>query len=47
MFGLILVAVVKHFAQLDLIVQQPPQNFRAVVGITAGRVPHLRKDVSS
>lgn len=33
MFGLILVAVVKHFAQLDLIVQQPPQNFRAVVGI--------------
>jgi hypothetical protein len=33
MFGLILVAAVKHFAQLDLIVQQPPQNFRAVVGI--------------
>jgi len=33
MFGLILVAVVKHFAQLDLIVQQPPRNFRAVVGI--------------
>jgi hypothetical protein len=33
MFGLILVAAVKHFAQLDLIVQQPPRNFRAVVGI--------------
>jgi len=33
MFGLMLVAVVRHFAQLDHIVQQPPKEFLAVVGI--------------
>lgn len=33
MFGLILVAVVKHFAQQDPIVQQPRKKFLAVVGI--------------
>jgi len=33
MFGLTLVAVVRYFAQLDRIVQQPQKEFLAVVGI--------------
>lgn len=33
MFGLMLVAVVRYFAQLDHIVQQPQKKFLAVVGI--------------
>ena len=33
MFGPTLVAVVRYFAQLDHIVQQPQKEFPAVVGI--------------